>query len=240
MDVVVYDGTGSYDTFRVVGAGALSLQLQHTMTDSAWVYAAGAKIVEATRHAYYWKSDAVTDAYQLRRDDGAGSDAVVADHVVGLAFEYYGDPSPPIVVKLPTDPIGPWTSYGPRPPQSGAQPTSYPPGENCVFQLDATGLQYISRLAPLGEGTTLVRLAGGWLSDGPWCPDPESRHRYDADLLRIRKVTVTLRVEAAVSALRGPTGRLFARGGTSRSEARWVPDREVRFDVVPRNLGAGR
>jgi hypothetical protein len=51
---------------------------------------------------------------------------------------------------------------------------------------------------------------------------------------------VTLRVESALSALRGPAGLLFTRGGTSGSGERWLPDFEVRFSVAPRNLNSGR
>jgi hypothetical protein len=55
---------------------------------------------------------------------------------------------------------------------------------------------------------------------------------------RTRLVRVTLRVEAAAASLRGPAGPLFTRGGTSTTSERYVPDREVRFDVAPRNLDA--
>jgi len=55
-----------------------------------------------------------------------------------------------------------------------------------------------------------------------------------------RRVRVTLRVEAATAALRGPSGPLFLRAGTSTSAERYVPDRQIQFDVVPRNLDARR
>jgi hypothetical protein len=51
-----------------------------------------------------------------------------------------------------------------------------------------------------------------------------------------RRVGVILRVEAAPASLRGPAGALFTRAGTSTSAERYVPDREIRFDVSPRNL----
>lgn len=51
-----------------------------------------------------------------------------------------------------------------------------------------------------------------------------------------RRVRVALRVEAAPASLRGPAGALFTRAGTSTSAERYVPDREIRFDVFPRNL----
>ena len=97
------------------------------------------------------------------------------------------------------------------------------------------------RLATLGTGNSaLVPLTADQLTNGPWCPDASNLNRWDADLLRIRKVGVTLRVEAAANALRGPAGVLFTRGGTSRTGNTWVPDQEIRFQVSPRNLNLGR
>jgi hypothetical protein len=55
---------------------------------------------------------------------------------------------------------------------------------------------------------------------------------------RTRLVRVTLRVEAAAASLRGRAGPLFTRAGTSTTAERYVPDREVQFDVAPRNLGS--
>jgi hypothetical protein len=111
-----------------------------------------------------------------------------------------------------------------------------------VFQLDEGGTQHAPRLGALGDGagTTLVKLTEAQLGDGPWCPDAMNAHRYDADLLRIRRVSVMLRLEAALSALRGPAGPLFSHGGTARAASRWVPDQEIRFDVSPKNLNTGR
>jgi hypothetical protein len=241
MDVMVYDETGSYDMFRITSAQGGMLQLQHTMDDTPHLYAAGTKIVAAASHTYYPKADAATDTYQLMHYDGVGSDAALADHVVGLTFEYLGEPFPPVLLKPVTDPSGPWTTYGPRPPPPGVQSTAYPAGENCAFQLDATGNRHVPRLSVLGDGsTTLVGLTASQLTDGPWCPDDTSPHRYDADLLRIRKIAVTLRIEAALTALRGPAGVLFSRGGTVAAADRWLPDREIRLDVAPRNLNFGR
>ena len=242
MDVMMYDDTGSYDTFRVLTAQPGSLQLQHTMADTPQLYPARARIVEAFSHTYSLRADPATDTFQLMQYDGVASDVAVVDHVVGLAFEYFGEPAPPRLIRPVSDATGPWTTYGPKPPEPGVQSTAFPAGENCVFQLDPTGTQQVPRLVTLGDGvaTTLVKLTMAQLRDGPWCPDAVNAHRYDADLLRIRRVSVTLRLEAALSALRGPAGSLFARGGTARSAARWLPDQEIRFDVAPRNLNIGR
>ena len=67
-----------------------------------------------------------------------------------------------------------------------------------------------------GDG---IRLAEGEFVDGPWFPDDEDRNRFDMDVLRIRRVRVTLRVQAPPGILR-----------------RLLPDREITFDVSPRNL----
>jgi hypothetical protein len=83
-------------------------------------------------------------------------------------------------------------------------------------------------------------LTAAQVADGPWCPDETNANRWDADLLRIRKVGVTIRVEAALAALRGPAGVLFTNGGSSRAANRWAPDQEIRFQVSPRNMNLGR
>jgi hypothetical protein len=241
MDVVIYDDTGSYDTFRVTAVRAGALDLQHNMLDTAHAYPAGARIAEAASHTYALKTVPATDTFQLTHYDGVGSEAAVVEHVIALTFEYFGDPSPPVLMRPVTDLTGPWTSYGPRPPPPGVQTTAYAPGENCAFRVDIGSKQQVPRLPVLGDGSpALVRLTEAELADGPWCPDAANPHRYDGDLLRIRRVSVTLRIEASLAALRGPAGVLFARGGTSGAANRWAADQEIRFDVSPKNLNLGR
>jgi hypothetical protein len=109
--------------------------------------------------------------------------------------------------------------------------------ENCVFTGEVPPRP---KLATMGGRGALVRLGRAELTDGPWCPDEANPNRWDADLLRIRKVAITLRLQSAVAALRGPAGVLFAHGGTSVDANRWVPDQTVRFDVSPRNLNFDR
>jgi hypothetical protein len=74
------------------------------------------------------------------------------------------------------------------------------------------------------------------MTDGPWYPDAAARNRFDADLLHVRRVRITLRVQTPVASLRGPAGRLFSNGGIARAGSRFLPDMEVQFDVSPRNL----
>ena len=81
----------------------------------------------------------------------------------------------------------------------------------------------------------LARLPLPIFTDGPWCPDDGSPNRYDADLLRIRLVRITLRVQAQSLAVRGLDTQLFAQPGAAREAARLVPDLEVRVDAALRN-----
>src|SRR5262245_17054013 len=135
MDVIVYDDSGAYDTFRISSVQPGSLLLQHTMADTSLQCPAGATIVEAASHTFFLKTDAATNSDKLMEYDGVGSEAAIVDHVVGLSFEYFGEPDPPGLLKPVTDLVGPWTTYGPRPPPLGVQSSQYPPGENCIFQL---------------------------------------------------------------------------------------------------------
>ena len=186
---------------------------------------------------YWLKTDDATATYQLMSVDGtSGVDVPVVDHVVALAFEYFGDPQPPFVRKPLTDAIGPWTTYGPKPSTTAVAP--FAAGENCVFGDDGSGTPQ-PRLATLG-GASLVTLTASLLTDGPWCPNDTAPDRWDADLLRVRSVAVRLRVQAAPATLRGPASALFAHGGTSRGGHQWVPDLEVWFQVSPRNLNVPR
>lgn len=61
-------------------------------------------------------------------------------------------------------------------------------------------------------------LAPETLQDGPWFPDDSDMNRFDIDLLKIRRVRVMLRVQAATAILQ-----------------RMLPDRTITFDVAPRN-----
>jgi hypothetical protein len=241
MTVMIYDETGNYDIFTITNVQENALHLQHNTTNLEYTgYKEGAaKIVQVASFVYYL--NAVTNQIMFY-NGGAGADVPVVDNVVGLAFEYYGDPQPPtwragkaVLNALET---GPWTSYGPKP--SPTPTGGFVAGENCVFAYDGVTepSPRLLSLGPLGSG--LVKLTAAQLTDGPWCPSAASPNRWDADLLRVRKIGVTVRVQAANAALRGPASTLFTRGGTSRGGEKWVPDQEIRFQVSPRNLNLGR
>jgi hypothetical protein len=175
---------------------------------------------------------------QLVRYEGDGAaDAPVIDHIVSLNFDYVGEAEPPLLVPPASNWDAVRTTYGPAPPPSSVQPTAYPAGENCAFARDANGAP-VPRLPVMATGAVMVALPASMLTDGPWCPDATSANRYDADLLRVRLVIVTVRIEAALASLRGPAGPLFTRTGTARG-SRFVPDREVRLVIATRGASVG-
>ena len=233
MTVAALSHSGIVDLYSITGISGATVTLQHNQADSARIYPPAETTIVAVRLAtYFFRRDSVTGVGQLRRYGGDnGADTPVTDHVESLSFELWGDAEPPQLV-----PGQQAVTYGPAPPALSTQLTAYPPGENCAFARGATGAA-VSRLASLG-GADLVPLPASLLTDGPWCPDALSPIRYDADLLRVRQIVVSLRVEAASDALRGPVGPLFARAGTARA-FRWVPDRRLRLVVSPSGLSGG-
>jgi prepilin-type N-terminal cleavage/methylation domain-containing protein len=246
MRVIIFDETGSFDFFTITEVQSSALHLQHrppiNPADFSKAYDVGAVISQVETDAYYWRQDPATDTFQLMHYDLFQNDVPLIDDVVNLRFDYMGDASPPVLMAPVTDPVGPWTSYGPKPPALGVDVASdsWPAGENCTFTIDPASGLHVSRLATLGGPGTLTSLTQAQLSDGPWCPDAANVNRYDADLHRVRQIRITFRVQTGIANLRGPAGVLFTRAGTGRLSDRLVPDQAVQFDVTPRNLNLGR
>jgi prepilin-type N-terminal cleavage/methylation domain-containing protein len=147
---------------------------------------------------------------QLRRATGPRADGPVLDDVVGLRFRYFGDRAPP---------------SSPRPP---------PGASNCLF--DAAGVPALGVLPP--DDGDQVELTEALLTDGPWC-GAGGGPVFDADLYRVRRIRVTLRVQANPAWARGADRTLFQRPGTGTAARLLVPDYVMTFDVTPRNLGGG-
>ena len=232
---LIADGAGAWDLLQLSGVSADGATLPHDGSPASRLYRAGAIVAETGTAAYSLRVDPATRVSQLRRSTDGSADMPVADHVTVLQFEYFGVPAPP-AVRDDGDPDRRRATYGPLPPPDGVDEPldAWPPGENCQF-LRAGGAP-ISRqaLLPVEEGG-LARLPIGLFTDGPWCPDGASPNRYDADLLRVRLVRVTLRVQAQSPAVRGLDAWLFGEPGSAREAGRFVPDREVRVDVALRN-----
>jgi hypothetical protein len=144
----------------------------------------------------------------LRLYDGDATDLPVLDDVVRLEVAYFGEGEPPL-----------W----PRPPDGEG---------NCLYAPDGT---YQSALLPvLGAPGMLIELTPGMLTDGPWCGIGDTR--YDADLLRVRRLRVSVRLQATDAAARGTDRARFANPGSARRSALYVPDVTMEIDVAPRNL----
>lgn len=237
--VLVFDESSHWDIYNVDQIGAGALTLRHRGPPSPTQYDPGAAIAESRPTTYSLKTDSSTGASQLTRFDGWATELPVVDDVVALRFDYFGDPEPPRLTGRPFDGPGPWTTYGPRPPTIGVVRGAWPAGENCTFAV--VDGAHVPRMGTLGGGgLTPIQLTPAVISDGPWCPDGVSPNRFDADLLRVRRVRVTLRVQSAAASLRGPAGALFFRRGNARAADLLVPDLEVQFDVTPRNLNLAR
>jgi hypothetical protein len=148
---------------------------------------------------------------QLMRYNGGDNDVALVDNVVDLRFEYFGDPNPPML---------------PKPPAGEA---------NCLY--DAAG-NYVNLPTLPPDNGSLAVLTGAMLTDGPMCGG--GTNQFDADLLRIRKIRVSMRVQAANPSLRGADTTLFRNPGTSRGGEKFVPDYTISFEVSPRNLNLTR
>ena len=213
MRVVIFDDTGAFDFFTITEVQTDALHLQHRPPNPDF-----SKRYTPDEHARIAMVE--THVYyrepatvQLRHYDGWVSDLPIADNTVGLEFRYYGDPNPPLL---------------PRP---------LPGQSNCI--LDVAGNPKLPTL-PSG-GQSLVELPPAMLTDGPTCGLPPNE--FDADLYRVRKVSVRLRMQARLADLRGvnPAGlTLFTNPGHSSSAYRNIPDFEMSYEVAPRNLNLAR
>ncbi len=152
------------------------------------------------------------DTRELRTDGGDRSDFPVINDVVDLSFEYFGDPSPPI---------------DPR-PAIGT--------ENCLY--DAAGVPWPTLQVFERAGGTMAVLGQEIFEDGPWCGTGDEP--FDADLLRIRAVRVTARLQAGNPLYRGLDTRWFRNPGMATEAARMVRDFALETSITPRNLGGWR
>jgi len=126
-------------------------------------------------------------AKHLRQYDTDQSDMPLIDGVVEFNVEYFGAPNPP---------------SAPKPPSAEA---------NCLY--DSAGVRLPGMAVLVSGPDGLASLPLSMFTDGPWCG--EGATRFDADLLRIRRVRMTLGAEGV-----GP------RPGRAA----------VTFDVAPANL----
>ena len=200
--LVLFNALGQFDLFTVTQTSGDVAHLRYRGQTMGGAYEVGALAAAVEVHTYYFDSA----ARQLRHYDGYLTDSPITDNIVGLTFEYFGDPFPP------------------------AQPKPPPGVENCLY--DASGAAKPMATLAAGDQSS-VPLPLAMLRDGPWCGS--GSNLFDADLLRIRRIRVTLRAQASTSLVRA-TGSVFATPGTTRTAERYVPDQTITFEVFPRNL----
>lgn len=228
MEVMIFDnlGSGSFDMFTITHVQGQAGHLQHRGQIFSRAYEVGASITQIQSNTYFLDRT----QRKLMRDDGDGNVVPLVDNVVDLQFDYFGDPVPPML---------------PKPPLGVA---------NCLWDNAQPVANYKSAEMPTltADEGGLTRLDPALLKNGPWCGG--GTNEFDADLLRIRKIRVTLRIQAALPQLRGKdaggaavgscnsagyTGR-FMCPGTAQGGEKYIPDYIVVFDVTPRNLNLTR
>lgn len=179
-------------------------------------------VMPTSSRTYHLRLDA-EGIWQLMQYDGQSSDLPAVEDVVELAVEYFGEAEPPVASLTTLGAVR--TTYGPVPPPLATDnpADSWGPGENCAFVPDGDG--HRARLQPLGAG--IIPIPPAILTDGPWCPDEAHAFRFDADLLRVTRVRVRVRLQAA-KPFRGLV------------ESWVVPDHALVLDVGPRNARVAR
>ena len=108
MRAIVLDDTGWFDTLTLTGVDPASRLLAHADDALTKRYASGAQVAQVVMTTYYLDANERNGTFQLMRYDGHRTDLPVVDDVVGLAFEYFGEASPPRLLRPATDPEGPW------------------------------------------------------------------------------------------------------------------------------------
>src|SRR5262249_31093285 len=100
--VLVFDESGRYDLFTIDAINGAIAQLSlnrtsHAMTTS---YPAGSKVVAVETHTYYLKTVVAARRAQFMPSAGTNTpDVPTVENVVGLRFEYDGDPKPPKITR---------------------------------------------------------------------------------------------------------------------------------------------
>jgi type II secretory pathway pseudopilin PulG len=90
--VLVRDQRG-FDVFTVSGVAGSTVSLEQVRHALVRPFESGSRIVPIVATTYYLRVDEQARTFQLMRYNGRSSDAPVVDHVVSLAFDYFGEVS---------------------------------------------------------------------------------------------------------------------------------------------------
>ena len=101
MQVMIFDDTGASDIFSITNVQDVSAPPAAQGPGSVRRRTRRNTYITQIAAATYWlKTDTVAETYQLMRYDGYQTDAPIAENIVGLAFEYFADPSPPVLAEV--------------------------------------------------------------------------------------------------------------------------------------------
>ena len=222
-DVLLFDEHGRFAFATVLQvASPLDLELAGPLAES---WRAGASVSSVTSHGYALRADPATGLSQLVRGLGDGPANPVIDFVTRFDVEWHAAVAAP-ALRVAPDGTPEDATTGPRPPAPGVVADgAWPAGENCAFRRDAAGA-----VVWRGGAGPLPLTA---LDDGPWCPSPAASSRWDVDLARVARVTVTLGVAVASARLRPPASLL-------RGTARLVPDMTLVANMIPGRRNGGQ
>lgn len=227
---VIADGWGRTEVFEVREADDALGQLRPARP-LAYAYPAGAWVTaaRADRIGLLRQPDG---SQNLVRFTAAGAQEPMLDGVVDLQLDVWGQARAPWLRDAASSPG--LAQYGLYPPAADVADANgiYGLGEHCMaVRLDGTPQSPLSDHAAGADG--LMRLQPADFVDGPWCPQPGAAAAFDADLFRIRRIDIRLRVEVLPPEFRGVSGPLFVRPGTAAHDtARWVKDRMLSFSVA--------
>jgi len=228
--VVIFDSRGHADVFEI---GAVSDELARITPRQplSYAYTTGASVM-AVRLDRFGLLPQADGSQVLTRITFAGAREPMVDGVVDLAFHVWGRASAPQVRDAATGPGLAQYGLHPLEPFETDPEDVFPAGVHCMIARTATAP--VSRLATYASDPDgLARLEPSHFSDGPWCAFDGAPGAYDADLFRLQRVDIHLRVEVQSAEFRGPAGRLFTRGGTAdRNAPRWIPDRTLVASVA--------
>jgi prepilin-type N-terminal cleavage/methylation domain-containing protein len=201
------DGTGGLqpgDTALVLDRSRVESVVIAFVDAATWVitlenplrqtFEPGTLVAAIERTTYGLRSDANGNTRLVRRTSG-GAEQPVVDHVAAFELSLWGVAEPPI----PGAQANWLPSYGPSAPalDTDDDRDGWAIGENCTLASDGAGAR-VSRLAQLAAEGMLVELSAEDLTDGPWCPDAMDPEAFDADLLRVRRVDLRMRVDVSV------------------------------------------
>jgi prepilin-type N-terminal cleavage/methylation domain-containing protein len=204
----ISDGQGRFDIFEVAAADPVWMTLLPLHPLSA-PYAAGSRLHEAETFRFSLAPQTGGSKALVRTPRSGGAQPVV-DGIADLTISLWGEAGAP---QITWDGADGTASYGPSLPSPAFSDggNAWPAGESCLMGRDIAGPW--SRLVALGPPESLVQLSRSSLNDGPWCAGG-SLGIYDADLVRLRRVDVEIRLQSPV---------------------RKVPDRTITTSVYVRN-----